>query len=112
MDDKHKVTINGRRVEGIYRFAANEWPHEDACDSVRDALTEFRDELLETAKNVNLILQSEIPEKAEALMTDNPMFQVNEVVLTAPDISPDKVKQSIHTFLQEIIKQDEMSNEG
>lgn len=75
------------------RFAVNEWPNFESPTSVRSALEIYRDNLIEQVKNLEVILVSEMPERAEWMMVDSTMIRSAEVVLQAPpDASTFKLK--------------------
>lgn len=81
--ERDHFLVRAMNVSG-YRYEVDDYPNESSPHTVREAFQRQREMLLEKVKNIDLILASDRPEKAERMISDNPEFKIWNLVVPAP----------------------------
>jgi hypothetical protein len=82
--DNDHFLVRAMTDDSGYKYAVNEWPDEDGPKSVREAFQAEKAMLYIKLSNINLILASDSPEKAELLMSANADFKIWQLVVPTP----------------------------
>lgn len=101
--DLNHFVIRAMESSGGYRFAVDGYPEDDGPSTVRKAFTKQRELLQKQLEEMDAVLASDKPEKAEGIMSTNPDFKIWTVVVTAP-LNADQFSANFDRIAESLLK--------